>query len=559
MKTMTSAALIIMTVLSVAAVQFVAAAGTPAGTVIQSRSKVVYTTASGVSADTAFSNIVSFTVGQVAAVNITPVSNAQTTVRDSIFAEYALTVTNSGNGTDQFTLSSLSSKGWGVSYYFDTNGDGVLQPEELSAGTITQTGNIAADGTYKFFARIFVPKDPSLNGQTDTTNVTVTSVFDAEKANTAQARTTVNTVNFSDIGNGLSVNPTNPSPGQNVVYSLTLTNNGSVPATGVSFTDLINSGQFSLVSANTTQGTVNTSGNPIAWTVGTINPGGSVTVTITLQVNAGLTNGTILSNTLSAVYTVGGVTFTVTSNNPPAAIGVIRGVEIAPLVVSAAKEPEDTLSYAFTIKNTGNAKDVLEMELSSSKSYNWAYYRDVNQNGLFDTGDTPLTNTNAAGGVDADSVNAYDSVKVLARLIVPNVPADQTQDVTTFSVKSSFDPTKFQSANGTTTINIPDVVLVRTFAPSGTKVPGTEVTFTVTYQNTGHGKAYNAVITETEPDNMTYAENSVTVNGAAATDLLDDDAVTVTTVSGKKVITISLGTLTGLSSLGTISFKATIN
>jgi uncharacterized repeat protein (TIGR01451 family) len=558
MKNIISSAVLTL-LLSAALIQSAVAVGTPAGTVIQSRSKVVFTTASGATSDTVYSNYVSFTVAQSAAVNITPASNAQTAGRDSVYVEYALTVTNSGNGSDQFTLAGVSSRGWSNAFYYDANGDGTLQAEELGAGAITQTGTIAADASYKILLRLFVPKDPLLNGATDTTTITAVSVFDETKTTTAQARTAVQTVNFSNVATGLSVTPTNPSPGENVVYSITVTNSGSVAATGVSIFDLINASQFSFVSANTSQGSVNTSGSPIAWTVGTINPGASVTISITLQVNNGLANGTVLNNTLSLTYTVGGSTFTVSTNNPSAAIGVIRIVELSPLSFSATKEPEDTLVYPLTLKNKGNAKDVLELEYSSSKNFPWSFYRDVNQNGLWDAGDLQLTNSNGSGGTDADSVNAYDSVKVLARLIVPNVPADQTQDVTTFTVKSAFEPAKYQSANGTTTINIADVAIVRTVSPSGNQKPGTEMTFTVTYQNNGHGKAYNVVVSESEPEMMTYTANSVILNDVAKTDAADEDEVTVTTVEGKKVISVNLGILVGQSSAGSITYKAVIN
>ncbi len=539
--------------------QFAYSVGTPAGTVIQSRSKVVFSSASGAIVDTVYSNTLTFTVAQVAAVNITPSSNAVTTQSDSTFAVFPITVTNSGNGSDQFNLSSVSTKGWTRAFYLDANGDGTLQGTEVTAGAVTQTASIAADGTVKLFLRLFVPKDPSLNGQTDTATVTAASVFDNAKSNTSQARTTVNTAYFANISSGWSVTPTNPSPGQNVVYSITITNSGSVAASGLSFSDLFNTSQFSLVSANTSQGTVNTSGNPVVWNAGTVNPGASVTVSITLQVNNGLANGTVLNNTISATYTVNGNTFTVTSNNPSAAVGVIRGVQITPLVLSASAEPEDTLSYAMTVKNIGNAKDILELEFNSSKTMPWQLFKDVNANGAFDAGDLQLSNSNAAGGVDVDSVAAYDSVKILARLIVPEVTVDQSQDVTTFTVRSAVDAGKFQSANGTTTFNVADVQLVRSVLPAGDQMPGTELTFTVAYQNAGHGKAYNVVITETEADSMTYTGNSVKINGTAKTDIADADEVTVTTVSGKKVITITLGILNGSSAEGTVVYKATVN
>lgn len=554
LKIPASAAVVLLFVM-----QYAFAVGTPAGTVIQSQSRVVFSSASGAIVDTVYSNTLSFTVAQVAAVNITPSSNAVTTQSDSTFAVFPITVTNSGNGSDQFNLSSVSTKGWTRAFYLDANGDGTLQGTEVTAGAVTQTASIAADGTAKYFLRLFVPKDPSLNGQIDTATITAASVFDGAKTTSSQARTTVNTAYFPNVTSGWSVTPTNPSPGQNVVYSITITNSGSVAATGLTFTDIFNSSQFSLVSANTSQGTVNTSGNPVTWSAGTVNPGGSVTVSITLQVNSGLANGTPLSNTIGVTYTVNGNTFTVTSNNPSAAVGVMRGVQITPLVLSASAEPEDTLSYALTVKNTGNAKDVLEMEFNSSTSKSWQLFKDVNLNGTFDAADLQLTNTNSSGGLDVDSVAAYDSAKVIARLIVPNIATDQSQDVTTFTVRSAVDAGKFQSANGTTTFNVADVQLVRSVLPAGNQVPGTEMTFTVTYQNSGHGKAYNVVITETEADSMTYTANSVKINGVAKTDVADSDEVTVTTVSGRKVITVTLGILNGSSAEGTVVYKSTVN
>ncbi len=535
------------------------AVGTPAGTVIQTQSKVIYSTVSGLESDTVYSNTVSFTVAQVAAVNMTPASNSSTTTSDSVFAEYPLTIVNSGNGTDKFNISSTSTKGWTRTFYFDANGDGVLQAGEISGGAVTQSADIAADSTYKIIVRVFVPRSGSLNGQTDSTVVTGASVFDGAKTNTVQIFTTVNTVNIANIGSALTVTPTNPSPGQNVTYSMTLTNTGSVPATNVVFTDLINTGMFSYVSHTASQGTFSNAAPPATWTVGTINPGGSVTVSITLLVLP-LPNGTVLSNSINVTYTVGLNTFTITTNNPYAAVGVVRGVQISPTSFAASKEAEDTLSYAITVKNTGNSSDILEMSYSSSRSYTWSFYKDVNGNGVYNAGDTPLTDApGSTTGVDVDSVASSDSVKIVARLIVPKESTDQTQDVTTFTVKSDADPSKFQSAIATTTINVPVLSIVRVVTPAGNQPPGEEMTFEVTYQNNGNGAAYNVAVTETEPDSMTYVSNSVTINNSAKTDAADADEVTVSTVGGKKVITISLGTISGGSPQGVIRYRATIH
>ena len=171
----------------------------------------------------------------------------------------------------------------------------------------------------------------------------------------------MNTVNFSNIGSGLTVNNASPNAGQNVTYTFTFTNNGSVPATGVIISDLLSG--FTYVSSTTTQGSINSSGNPVRDSVGTIAPGGTVTMTITLNVPSGATLGTVYNNQMNVTYTVGSDTFTSSSNGRSVTVGVTRGVAISPTSAASTHEPEDSIKYYFTLKNTGNAKDLLLMSV----------------------------------------------------------------------------------------------------------------------------------------------------------------------------------------------------
>jgi len=386
------------------------------------------------------------------------------------------------------------------------------------------------------------------------TTVTATSQFDNAKTANSTLTTTVHTVNFSNIGTGLSVDNASPNAGQNVVYTFTLTNNGAVSATGVSFSDLLSG--FTFVSATTTQGTINSSGNPILWTVGTINNGGAVTVTITVNVPGGASVGATFNNAMNVTYTVGGNTFTSSSNNRSVTVGVTYGVSISPSSYATAKEPDDSIKYYFTLKNTGNHKDVLEMSFSSSRSLTWKFYKDVNNNGIYDVNDTQLANTNGLAGVDADSVQFSDSVHVIAIVVVPAAVSDQATDVTTFTVTSAGDySNKFQSSIATTTFEVPVVVVTKSVLPSGNQPPGQTMTYTINYVNNGHGKAYNFKIIDGAPDSTAYVPGTVKLNNVLKTDASDADEVTV--ANGKN-ITVNVGTLNASAS-GTVEFKITIN
>jgi uncharacterized repeat protein (TIGR01451 family) len=212
------------------------------------------------------------------------------------------------------------------------------------------------------------------------------------------------------------------------------------------------------------------------------------------------------------------------------------------------------------VKNTGNSSDVLELSYSSTKTLAWKLYRDISPFGAYNTGDILLTNTNVSpASIDVNTVATTDTVRILALAVVPVAASDQDQDITTFTVSSAADPAKSQGAIATTTYNVPVITLVRGVTPTGSKPPGEEMLFSITYQNIGNGKAYGVKFSENEPDSMTYVANSVTIDGVAKTDDADSDGVTVTTVEGRKVITFTLGLLNPGSPAGVIRYRATIN
>ncbi len=134
-------------------------------------------------------------------------------------------------------------------------------------------------------------------------------------------------------------------PGDLITYTLSYSNSGNAPATGVQITDTID--------ANTTFVTSDPppdSGSYV-WDIGTLLPSDTHQIIVTVQVTDSLPNGTILTNDAlirdaTDVTDTGQATVTVES----API-----LHLAKEASSDIIEPGDTLTYTIWYSNTGNA------------------------------------------------------------------------------------------------------------------------------------------------------------------------------------------------------------
>ena len=528
------------------------AAGTAAGTVIQSRSRATFTTASGAVIDTAYSAYVSITVKQAGSFNVTPASNAVLTNSDSVNVDYAVTVTNSGNGTDIGRLSSESSKGWITQIFFDANGDGLLQSGE-AVSAVSQTSSLAADADYKVIIRVRVPRDEMLNGEKDTTTLIVKSNFDSTRTNTGRYVTTVRTAMLLP-GSGLTVNNPAPNAGSNVTYTYTYTNNGSVPVNSMTISNLFPVGSFIFVSGTGSQGTFNGSGNPVLWNIGAVAPGATITVTLTLQVNTTNPPGTILGNYFSVNYTVGTNIYNIATNTSEITVAgiVAPGVQVTAVWNSLTKEATDSAIYRFKVRNSGTVKDVIELTATSSRGFNWALYRDANNNAQLDASDPLLSNTNSKNGVDVDSVAAGDSVRVFARTTIGRQSVDQVKDSLSLKGTTSSDATKISTAVVVTSINVPIVTITKNVFPVGDQPAGAIITYSIAFQNSGSASVTNFTIGDTTPLATEYVPNSVRLNDSPVADNL-----AVTPDGNNMIIAVNIGTLNAGQS-GSIEFKVKI-
>ena len=533
------------------------AVGTPAGTVIQNRSRVTYTTSSGSQVDTVYSAFVSITVAQKAVFNITPASNALTTQSDSTQADYPIIVINSGNGNDRAKLTAFSSKGWSTQIFADNNGDGILQAGEAGAGTIAQTPIITADAQFPIIVRVKVPRNESLNGAKDTAVCIIKSLYDTASTISGSYVTTVHTSGLNPLNPGLIVNNSIPSAGQQVIYTFSMTNTGSVSANNISIYDVIPSG-CTFISGTASTGVLNGSANPVVWTIGSLAPSQSVTVTLTVQLSSGFTTGAIIANRFSVSYSVASNAYSVLTNSVSMTVSgkAAHGVQIIPMFSSLTKEASDTASFRYNVRNTGAFKDLIELSTLSSQNIPWKLFRDANNNGVWDSADQLLTNTNDSAGVDIDSVAAGDSVRVFAMAVLPRFETDQVKDSLQCSASSAGDHAASDNTLTISTISVPVVAINISAFPIGNQPAGSVITYTISYTNTGKAAVKDFSVIDVSPNATKYIPNSVKVNGVSVSDNTSGVSVTMDQ-SNNSVIAVSIGTLSANAN-GSVEFKVKI-
>jgi uncharacterized repeat protein (TIGR01451 family) len=545
------------------------AEGTPAGTQIKNVAKLNYKDAGG-NSFAELKDSVTVTVEQVAALAISP-SIRNVTSSDSTLLYYPITLVNTGNGTDNgIGLTATSTQGWTTVLYVDTDGDGVL---DVGEPVYTGPSNIAADDSLKLIATVFVPLGTS-SGTLDTVKVTATSGFDPGVSAVSNNVATISTI---DVAVTKSNNNSAPQPGATVTYTLGFTSSGTGKALGTVIRDTLKP-NITYVGGSATVltggGTISFASGVVTWTVGSIPGGGSGSATFQVTVNSAVTAGTIVDNEASIAYSdsLSGRTERYTSPNSPITVAQAASwtVYVEPPSAGRTNQGRDSVNvglavqYAITLINTGNRADTAVTTASTTLPLTWAYYRDTNNNGVYDSG----TDAAYTMGTNINNVAVGDSVKIFAISTVPTLTPDRSRDTASYTFTSL---TAGASANGNavTLVKAPVMSITKGVSSTGNRTrPGDTLTYTITYANTGSGYATQVVITDTQPAFTTYVGESVELKNSANGNVftvkgdgtLDSDEVTV--ASGN--VTVNLGQVGGsfvgdATYTGQIRFKVVIN
>jgi len=269
--------------------------------------------------------------------------------------------------------------------------------------------------------------------------------------------------------------------------------------------------------------------------------------------------GTAIDNTATVNFEdVNGNPLTEVSNTVTTIVAQVAGVDIAPAALASSADPGDLVCYAHVVTNTGNGSDTIDLTTSSTQSWTGTLYHDLGVVGTYEPGtDTPLADTGGGAAVDTGALGADGAIDMILCVQVPAGTPNGTSDQTTITGTSVFDAGETDSATDTTTVDAPDLAVVKSVAPPGDQPPLALLTYTITVTNNGGADAVNIVLTDPIPGFTTYQAGSITLNTVGKTDVDGDDEADYN-VTNPGEITVNIGTLAPAAS-ATVTFQVQID
>lgn len=466
------------------------AAAPAANSIIGNTATASYTDASLV-ARTATSNTVQTVVQQVGSFTLTTDNNKFVAPGGQVV--YAHTLTNTGNGSDTFTLTSAQSAAdqfdltpATFAIYADLDGNGVADNAiDLTGTTVT----LASNGVFKF---VVVGSAPGTVVATDTAITTVTATNSAPNTTTTTVTNTDTATVTADavIAVTKSASVITGPIGTVIEYTLTYTNTGNNTATGVTITDVI--------------------------------PQGAGTGGLKYLAGTGVWSGTVAALTDLNAENQSGITYEVTGTVPTQTVNVVIA-SVAPNVSGTIKFQVEVDDEATGVDGNGVAAPGI---LTNTGNY-------IYNNGTSAVATQP-TNSVDFLVTQSASVAANDS-NTLSTLVGVNdiVEVASAGQGTTVS----FDNYIWNNGNGTDTFNITYANAGLNGFPVGTSFQLFQADGVNVLQDTNSdgvpdtgalasGASYKVVLKATLPANATGSNFNVVKRATSVVDPTKTDTVT---------------------------------
>ncbi|QWG32853.1 DUF11 domain-containing protein [Bacillus mycoides] len=461
---------------------------------------------------------------------------------------FTLNLPNTGNvaATDVTIIDILDSNLTFVPNSFTVNGQ-TIQNADLSTGV--NIGSINGGNAAIVTFQATVTTLPTLNPITNSASSTYHYVVDPNQPPTItsnQSNTTTTQINTAILTAQKSTNVSTVDIGQDIVYTVTITNSGNVSATNVIFTDLIPDGTSFEPNSFTLNGTSIPNANIITGVpIGDIAPNQSVIVAFHINANEippinPITNQASVSFQHIVNPANPPVSKNITSNNVTTKIesAILTTIKIGDKTFATIG---DTITYTTTITNTGNipANNVI----FSDPLPTWTQF----VAGSVVVDGTPLPSVSIIDGVGINTITPNQIVTIVFQVQIVSNPTTFTPELQNlgfvnfqYNVGNSLQaqPGNVETNVFVTSINSAILSAVKTANTAFANI-GDTITYTVLIQNNGNTNATNLNFSDIIPAGTTFVENSFSVNGSTIPGANPNNGVNIGTVNADSSLTVT--------------------
>ena len=319
--------------------------------------------------------------------------------------------------------------------------------------------------------------------QTNTGTINDADQFDPNAANNTASAT--ETPQQADLSVTKTVSDATPNVGDQITFTVTLSNQGADAATGVQVTDLLPAG-LTFVSATPSQGTYNNVSG--VWTVGTVSSGVPQTLSITALVvsPAAQTN----TGTISDADQFDPIT----ANNTASATEAPQQADLSvtKTVSDATPNVGDQITFTVTLSNQG-ADAATGVQVTDLLPAGVSFVSANPSQGTYDS-------TTGLWDVGALANGAQTVLTITATVVSP---AAQT-NTGTISDADQFDPNTANNTAGATETPQQADVMVAKQVSNPTPNVGDQIVYTITVFNAGPNAATGVQVTDLLPAGVSF-------------------------------------------------------
>ncbi len=412
---------------------------------------------------------------------------------------YSVVITNNGPG-DATGIEVTDTLPAGVTYVSDNSAsllDSSSTPTSYASGTGVWTVGDLNNGE-SLTLEITATVDAATSGTTITNVAELTNVDQADSNTTNNQDSADIIVGAVDIEVQKTVDNTTPDSGDDITYTITVTNNGPSDATGVQIDEDLPLDGVSLtyVSDTPSKGTF-TVGTPGTWDIGDLANGETVTLQLTVTIE--IPSGSI-SNTASLASV--DQTDSDSTNNSDTASFTLGGIDLAVQKTVSNPTPEmgDNVVYTIVARNIGS-NTATGVVVSDILPAGVTYVSDDSAT-VNDSTSTPTSFDDTTGDWTIGQMDAGESLTLHITVTV-NIAGGVITNTADISGNETEADTTNNHDEATIAIDSADLSLSKT-VDNNTPDVGDTIHYTLTVRNDGPNDAVNVEVTDTLPAAVNY-------------------------------------------------------